>query len=169
KTNFLNPNRKTILIIGGGSSLPKGTSLVKQLMESELDYNFVVVTGQNQSLKTSLINITKNDSRFYILGFIDYVPELIKRSALVVSKAGPAIIIETLMAKKPILIYHYIWEQELPNLQYVLENNLGYYQPNLKKIPQEINNILSKNPLLKLSKTPIDENSIFSICEFITD
>ena len=154
-----------ILIIGGGASLPNGVKLIKVLKSSNLQLTFTVITGRNTEMFNALTRLTNGDRRFTIKGFVDNVPELLTESSLVICKAGPGVIMEIINSKKPMLIYHYIWEQEKPNLDYVLQHNLGSYCPNLKLIPQEINSILYSNK--KYNTIDLEPNSIIEIAKFV--
>jgi UDP-N-acetylglucosamine:LPS N-acetylglucosamine transferase len=167
---FDNLPLKQALIVGGGASLPRGIRLIKLIRRSDLNWQFNIVTGKNKALARRLRRMTIDDPRFVVHEFIDYMPSLIDSADLVIAKAGPAIITEVLTAKKPLLLYHYIWEQEKPNMEYVVNNNLGLYQPNLKKLTRSLNNLESSKEWNSIEAN-VDEhnfdNSIDEIAKFI--
>jgi processive 1,2-diacylglycerol beta-glucosyltransferase len=167
---FDNLPLKQVLIVGGGASLPRGIRLIKLIRRSDLAWQFNIVTGKNKALARKLRRMTIDDPRFVVHEFIDYMPSLIDSADLVIAKAGPAIITEVLTAKKPLLLYHYIWEQEKPNMEYVVNNNLGLYQPNLKKLTRSLNNLESTNEWNTIEANVEEhnfENSIDEIAQFI--
>ncbi len=163
---------KKILIVGGGSSLPKGVELTKKLLNSQLNYQFYIVTGSNYRLKNRLKQLTSKDPRFIILGFVDYLPSLIKQVDVIISKAGPAIITEVLSAKKPIILYHYYWEQEKPNVEFIVNNNFGIYTPDLTKLVNGLPTILMSTKwqqCITNAKEHKFENSIKKIAQYIVE
>ena len=53
---------------------------------------------------------------------------------LVVGKAGPATIFESLVVGRPVILTYYIWEQEKGNCDFVVQNGFGKYQPKLDEL-----------------------------------
>jgi UDP-N-acetylglucosamine:LPS N-acetylglucosamine transferase len=158
-----------ITLVGGGSSLPRGVELVKKLKSSSIKEKIIVICGRNAKLEYRLRKLTTDDQRFVILGFVP-LNDILKGSNLVVTKAGPAIITELLSLKTPFITYFYIWEQELGNVQYLKENRLSVYEPNLNKLIEKIENHENDNDF-KIIKANIANtqivNSIERIAKFI--
>ena len=136
KTNNLKEN--VILAIGGGSSFPKAKEFLKSFLESDSKSQLVMICGKDQSLKIKLEILAKNDPRVRILGFSKEVYEYMNCSDLIVAKGGPAVVFEAIALKKPLFILHYIWEQELGNVDFVVENKLGLYLPEVYDLLQKI-------------------------------
>ena len=63
--------------------------------------------------------------------------------SIVIAKSGPATILEVVALNKPLFLIHYIWEQEQGNMQYVVNNNLGIYEPNPRIMIHQIQEYLS--------------------------
>ena len=80
-----------------------------------------------------------------ILGFTDKLKSLMSLADIVITKGGPATILELVSQNKPMIISHYIWEQEKGNVEYVLENNYGWYEKKPKRVRQLVEKLL-KNP-----------------------
>lgn len=66
--------------------------------------------------------------------FIDFIYDLINISDVVVTKWWPATLMEILMMNKVPLITSYIWEQEKGNVEFVVHNSLGIYEPTIRKM-----------------------------------
>jgi len=80
------------------------------------------------------------------------MPELIKKSDIVLTKAGPASIMESLFLGKPLLIYDYMSGQESGNVAFVVENNLGTFIKKIKHLPdlvERINRVQFQNDFRK--------------------
>jgi 1,2-diacylglycerol 3-beta-galactosyltransferase len=107
---------------GGGKLLPTTLALAK----SRLPFHLVVVTGRNAALKAKLEELAPNlPTPMTVLGFRNDVPELMKASYLLVTKAGPGAIAEASIAEVPVVVYDFVPGQERGNLDYVRTNGIG--------------------------------------------
>jgi 1,2-diacylglycerol 3-beta-galactosyltransferase len=66
------------------------------------------------------------------------MPQLMKASDLLVTKAGPGTLAEAFTVRLPVVIFDYIPGQEAGNVQYVLEHEAGAYAPT----PDEIAHVV---------------------------
>jgi 1,2-diacylglycerol 3-beta-galactosyltransferase len=107
---------------GGGKLLPTTLALAK----SRLPFHLVVVTGRNAALKAKLEELAPQlPTPMTVLGFRNDVPELMKASDLLVTKAGPGAIAEASIAEVPVVVYDFVPGQERGNLDYVRTNGIG--------------------------------------------
>jgi len=145
------PSKPLVLIVGGGDSMPGGKAILQAILESQTSFDVAFVCGRNLKLKQSCELILDN---FYniggvrevkILGFTEYLQELIDQATVVISKAGPATVLETLGHGKPIILSSYIWEQEKGNMEFVVNNQLGFYEPKPKELAKRLEFLLN-NP-----------------------
>jgi UDP-N-acetylglucosamine:LPS N-acetylglucosamine transferase len=151
--SFVNQNLPTILLIGGGASMPKGILLLQNVLKIKTIANFVIVCGRNQDLKQKLETFCKTlpiqmQDRIKILGFTTGIKQLISLSDILVCKAGPALLQEACSLKKSPLIYYYIWEQEKANVSFIVNNQAGLYIPKLSLLTKQIDQWL-QNPVAK--------------------
>ncbi len=141
RKEFRNPQEKSlknqILILGSGirSSIVK--SMIKSIKSGFPDKKIVVVCGHNRILQKRLSRIEGVET----FGFIDHLHMLLKESDLVITKAGPAIIMEAAALKKPVILIKWVGLQEKGNVDFVLENNLGLYDPNGEDLISSISKI----------------------------
>ncbi|GAC1521149.1 MAG: glycosyltransferase [Vulcanimicrobiaceae bacterium] len=121
------PADKTIALLmaggeGGGKLLPTTLALAK----SKLPLHMVVVTGRNAALRTKLDELALTlPTPMTVLGYCDNIPELMRASDLLVTKAGPGAIAEASLAEVPVVVYDFIPGQEYGNLKYVENNGIG--------------------------------------------
>ncbi len=107
---------------GGGKLLPTTLALAK----SRLPFHLVVVTGRNAALKAKLEELAPQlPTPMTVLGFRNDVPELMRASDLLVTKAGPGAIAEASIAEVPVVVYDFVPGQERGNLDYVRTNGIG--------------------------------------------
>lgn len=161
-------SKMSLLILGGGSSLPRGDLLLLKILELNHQITLNLVCGRNQELYEKCLNIkTKNTNskiNLTIWPFTDNIPSLIANSDLVITKGGPAVIFESLSQIKPVAIYDYIKPQEKGNLDFVVNNNFGFYEPDLDILKDRLNQIIIEPKKLNqyldsIKKTKIKSSS----------
>ena len=80
---------------------------------------------------------------------------------------------EILNLGKVSVVNDYIWEQEQGNIDYLREKKLGIYEPNLKRLPQRVKNILEDQKFHSEYKMNIRaegiENGVKKVSEFLID
>lgn len=168
-----NPYKKMVLVLGGGDGIPKGEKILEEILKSKIDAEIGFVCGKNEVLLNGaekLKNIYKADN-LKIYGYVDFIYEMINISNVVITKCGASTIMEILNLKKVPVVNDYIWEQELGNVDYLIENNLGIYEPQIKKLPKVIKQLLEDESLYSsyvnnISKQKI-ENGVVKVSSFI--
>jgi UDP-N-acetylglucosamine:LPS N-acetylglucosamine transferase len=78
-----------------------------------------------------------------VFAFVDFVYELLNAADFVITKCGASTIMEILMMKKIPIINDYIWEQELGNMEFVRDNELGVFERIREKLPGIIRGLVS--------------------------
>jgi len=119
---FLNSDRKIALIVvcGDSKTLFRSTKLFSELFSSE-------------KLKIISVKFTKD------------LDQYIKVSDLVIGKAGPNFLFETIACRKPIVAVSHIHGQEDGNLEIIKEYKLGYVEENPVKLVKLLREII-RNP-----------------------
>jgi len=142
-------DKKIILVAAGGDGLYRGEKILQQLVGLSDEFKIVVVCGREEKFfRQANILKRKNPQKIVeVFGFVDNMEELMSASDLVLGKAGPATIFESLAVSRPLILTHYIWEQEKGNCDFVVENGLGFYEPNLKFLKDRINSFFSKKDI----------------------
>jgi 1,2-diacylglycerol 3-beta-galactosyltransferase len=77
-----------------------------------------------------------------VLGFRNDVPELMKASDLLVTKAGPGAIAEASIAEVPVVVYDFVPGQERGNLDYVRSNRIGVVALTAAEVVQSVRRIV---------------------------
>lgn len=62
-----------------------------------------------------------------LYGFSDEIPKLMHASDILLTKAGPGTITESIVSRLPIVLYDFLPGQEEGNLLYVVENRAGIW------------------------------------------
>lgn len=121
-------DRFTVLITMGGVANKNTVRFTKDLANSGLPLQIIVVCGRNASLKRKMDRIaTHSRAPIKVLGFTDKMPLLMDASDLAISKPGPGTIAELVHKEIPMLIDDIFdpMPQERGNLDFVLSKGLG--------------------------------------------
>jgi len=144
KQNYgFRPDKKCVLIIGGGDGIPKGKTILRRLLRAGIDVDIAIVCGKNKQLYAAALDLQKRYPALKVFAFIDFVYELLNVADIVITKCGASTIEEILMMKKVPIIIDYIWEQELGNMEFVRDNELGVFERNIGKLPHIIRDLVS--------------------------
>ena len=137
------PGKKCLLIIGGGDGIPNGKHILRHLVHAALDVEIAIVCGKNKKLYADALAIQQRYPSLKVFAFIDFVYELLNVADIVITKCGASTILEILMMKKIPIINDYIWEQELGNMEFVRDNELGIFERNIAKLPAIVGNLIA--------------------------
>lgn len=115
-----------VTLMGGGLSVERVQQIVVDLLASDLIGSLVVVAGRNTALTAALAPLGQASAgRLCLLGFIDYVDDLVTASDLVISKAGGLIVSEVLARGRPLVVIDPIPGQEEWNADFVVSAGAG--------------------------------------------
>ena len=133
----LEEDRMTILVSGGGEGSGKLLQQVRALSWQPQPWQVIAVCGRNEKLRRRLSRVHfATPTR--VLGFVDTMPELMRASDVVVSKAGPGAIAEALASELPIILTGYLPGQETENVTFVEMTGIGLYAPKPEQLLESI-------------------------------
>ncbi len=100
--------------------------IIRALDRSDLALQMIVVCGRNQSLEKRL-SLEKEAFRvpMKVYGFTDEVPMIMDASDIIITKAGPGAIAESLSKNLPMIITSWLPGQEEGNIEYVVKEKIG--------------------------------------------
>ena len=115
--------RRVLYIISGGK--PGAPDLVRRLAELE-GIQLTVTVGRDARMLRVLAEQRRETGRaFEILSWSDDLPQLLRCSHLLISKAGGATVQEAVAAACPMIVNHVIPGQEEGNARFIAETNSG--------------------------------------------
>ena len=170
-----NPDKKIVLILGGGDGIPKGENILEKILKSNLDADIGIVCGKNEALLNAAEKLKGKYQahNLKIYGYVDFIYELINISEVVITKCGASTIMEILNLKKVPVVNNYIWEQELGNVDYLIKNKLGIYEPQIKNLPKAVKNLLEDEKLYSTYQQNISneklENGVSKVASYIIE
>lgn len=145
----LDPHKFTIFIGGAGVGSSKTLEICHLLTESSIlraHAQVIINTGLNTSLVTEVMRLVQKHPQFLML--IPYsanVSELLSASDIVVGKAGPNFIFESIHCLRPLIITDHLPGHEEGNPKYVKNAGLGWVERDPEKVISRLESCL-KNP-----------------------
>ena len=141
----LDQHRFTVLVMGGAAGVGHLAAQVRALSTEPCGWQLVVVCGRNEKLRRRLLELQLQCPAL-VLGFVDYMPELMRACDVVVTKAGPGAIAEALATGLPLVITGFLPGQETPNVDFVVESGIGAFAPKEEDLRDEIRVLAEGGP-----------------------
>jgi 1,2-diacylglycerol 3-beta-galactosyltransferase len=138
----LSERRRTVLVMGGGEGSGNLQEQVSALACQAYEWQVIVVCGRNEQLRRRLSRL-RFGTPALVLGFVETMPELLRASDLVVTKAGPGAIAEALATEVPLVLTGYLPGQETPNVNFVMESGIGVYAPRPDELLETVQRLLA--------------------------
>ena len=126
-------DKPIVLLVGGGEGMGPLAKVARAIDESGLNVALVIVCGRNQKLKEELER-ERWENPVFIHGFTRDMPNFMRASDFIVTKAGPGTIAEALNAQLPIILYAKLPGQEDGNVTFVQEEGAGVWAPTTPEI-----------------------------------
>jgi len=146
KTTFL-------FFAGGGLGLGDSQEILSDFLNSNEDFQMIVVAGKNQKQKEKFEKMAEgNNKKIVILGYTDKVPELMNIATVVITKPGGLTSTECLVMRKPMVIINPIPGQEEQNAIYFVNNGTAVIMNEAEKISHIIDIIVNKKRRLEQMK-----------------
>jgi 1,2-diacylglycerol 3-beta-galactosyltransferase len=119
-----------VLVCGGADGSGGLVKHARAIAAASLDVDVVVICGRNQRARSALAGLHVRSGRpVRVLGYVNNMPEWMRASDVVVSKAGPGTIAEALCCGLPLLLVWYLPGQERGNVEWVVDIGAGRYVP----------------------------------------
>ncbi|MCS7135260.1 MAG: hypothetical protein NZ893_02370 [Candidatus Aenigmarchaeota archaeon] len=157
----LDEERLTLLICGGSEGSNAVLTLLPLLFFSRMDKDFQVifVCGNNAALK-NIINRTYNIAKkvnhkvpeILVVGFTNKLNELMGISDVVIGKAGPNLLFESVSMMKPFIAITHISGQEDGNLELIKKLKFGWVAEDPVNSNKIIRKIIENPSILKKYK-----------------
>lgn len=164
-------NRKVVLLIGGADGLPRGDKVLLELCKVNLNADIIVVCGTNKSLRNKANNLKCRfkEISIHVLGYTNYVHELVSISDAVITKCGASTFMEILLCGKIPLVNTFIWEQEKGNVDFLREYGMGVFEPNPKKLAQFTELVLYNKEFNKKLRENISQMRLENGTPYVSD
>ncbi len=154
----LNPDRTTLLFMGGGAGMGMNVPLIKAILDIDPSLQLIVMTGRNHVLLDQLNTLACFcDGRLVPVGFTDKVPELMSCADLVITKPGGLSTSECLVMGLPMLLVHPIPGQEERNATLLLQEGVAQRADDTATLLYRLRQLLAKRDTLSSMKANIPQ------------
>lgn len=137
------PDRKTIMIMGGGAGILPITKILKLCSQIDGALQFIAIAGKNQALYRDLLrleSVSKHPVR--VFSYVENIHELMSIADLLISKPGGMSAAEALAKGVPLIIFRPIPGQEMANTRYLLDNAAAFRADSLSELKSIIIRLL---------------------------
>jgi 1,2-diacylglycerol 3-beta-galactosyltransferase len=134
----------TVLLVGGGEGMGPLEQVARAINQAKLPISLVIISGRNQKLKSNLESMDWNIPAT-IYGFVRQMPDFMRESDVLITKAGPGTISEAFIAGLPLILYSRLPGQEEGNVSYTVNEGAGVWAPTPEQVVSTLHNWL-KNP-----------------------
>lgn len=141
-------DKTVILLVGGGEGMGPLGKTARAIANSRLDVSLAIVCGRNQRLRAHLESLYW-PVPVHIYGFTREMPDFMRAADVLVTKAGPGTIAESLNAYLPMILYARLPGQEDGNVAFVVEEKVGVWAPQPELVVQTLR-LWVHNPELRL-------------------
>lgn len=156
----LDPDRKTLLATSGGQGIGDTSTYVKHLYNNGFPFNIIAICGKNRELQDELNELkdsVKSEVPMAVLGFVENMHELLEVSDLAIAKGGASTTLEVLVKQVPTIFTHCAALHEKGNIDFCVNNMMGWYAKNEKEFNIIIDKIMCSD-ILERYKKNIEEN-----------
>ena len=154
KSKFaLDPNRYTILVLGGMFASQNIRDILLWLAECRSRIQIVLVAGKHYPIEEEIKEqLIEKNIRYQIFGYIDFMDDIMAVSDLAITKAGALTTSECLSRGVPLVIFKPYPGQEVRNCDYFLEQGVAVRVDQLSGLSFKIDTILQRPGLLEAMK-----------------
>ena len=150
----LDPDKPTILIMGGGQGLGPIKTIIKSLEKSEHNIQELIIAGTNKKLFRSLKRKIKHYKKnVRLFGFIQNIHELMHISDVIISKPGGVTTAEVLSMGLPMVIVKPIPGQEINNTNFLTQKQAAIKVDDPKEVYRVIDDLLKNKLKLERLRT----------------
>lgn len=130
-------DKTVVLLVGGGEGMGPLGKTAREIAVSGLDVALAIVCGRNQRLQEEL-EAQDWPVPVHIYGFTHELPDFMRAADVLVTKAGPGTIAESLNAHLPMILYARLPGQEDGNVAFVVEEKVGVWAPHPEQVVQTL-------------------------------
>ncbi|MBQ2897252.1 MAG: glycosyltransferase [Clostridia bacterium] len=117
-------NKPTVLVMSGSMGFGKVLKHIKELDKLEMDFQMIVVCGNNKTLKRKVDEL-ETVKKVYSFGFVNNVDVLMDASDCIITKPGGLTVSESLAKGMPMILINPIPGQEDRNVEFLLNNGMA--------------------------------------------
>lgn len=116
----------TILMMAGSFGVTNVFDVYKNIMDIDMDFQIILVTGKNQKLYDSFKDIVDvSPKKTKLIYFSNEINKFMQASDIIITKPGGLTVTEALACNIPMAIFDAIPGQEEENAEFLLKHNMA--------------------------------------------
>jgi len=159
----LDPNTLTLLIVAGSEGTNTILKNFPAFINSKKPVQVIFACGKNKALHSTITTLSKalknahpkTQANISALGFTKDIHFYLQAADLVIGKAGPNLLFESVATLTPFLATTHISGQEDGNLDIIRQYQLGYVEENITRSVKLIKDLVNHPEKLKQFHTPL--------------
>lgn len=174
----LSPDLFTILICGGSEGTNSILKILPSLLKVEKPIQVIIVSGANtilyniarsfEKLFSASFSVWKSQLKIKVYKFVKNMAPLMQASDLVIGKAGPNLLFETVACEKPFFAITHVHGQEDGNLWLIKKKKLGWVEEDGEKAARLLLKIINNPKMVhKFDKNILKEKNYLRSTENI--
>jgi processive 1,2-diacylglycerol beta-glucosyltransferase len=149
----LDPARKTLLLMSGGTGLGDSIKLAERLFSMEGEFQIVAMAGRNEKQLKKLRSLAaRYPGRLFPMGFIKTIERVMAAGDLAITKPGGLTSSECLAMGLPMIMVSPIPGQEDRNADYLLEQGAAMKACDVNAAAWRVNLLLNEPGRLELMR-----------------
>ena len=145
----LSPERKTVLLMGGGLGIGGLDAALCALENVEIPIQILVVAGKNEKLRLRVEKLAESSHHAILVwGYSSRVRDFMAVSDFIITKPGALTISEALSAELPMLLHDPIPGPETENAVYIAQKGAAVWANSEEKLAKAISRLLSSEEKL---------------------
>ena len=168
----LDPDKKTLLIMGGSMGYGNIDKTILQLDDLPFDFQAMVVCGSNLQMRTKLKKL-KTKKRFDIYGFSYNIPMMMDACDVMITKPGGISLSEGLAKRVPMVLANAIPGMEDRNSSFMVGYGLALAVSKIYPITQAVTDLLTMEGLAERMSENQKEfahpDSTAVLCDFVIE
>jgi UDP-N-acetylglucosamine:LPS N-acetylglucosamine transferase len=154
----LQPDVLTFLVASGSEGGMKVTKILPSLLESSHPLQIVVACGSNTYLFNKVEKMAqKFPDKIFPLKFTEEIHKYVQAADLVIGKAGPNTIFESVATHTPFFAITHVSGQENGNLDLIRDQELGFVEENITRANEILLKIINQPEMLERFRVPIQK------------
>jgi UDP-N-acetylglucosamine:LPS N-acetylglucosamine transferase len=121
--------------------------ILAQFLEADPNWKITIITGRDTKLLDELKKVSGSD-RVQLVGWTDSMPKLLMSHHLVITKAGGAMVQESIAARCPTILNYVVPGQEEGNRELLVKNNCGAFVKSPTEIVPKIQSVFADDAKL---------------------
>lgn len=164
----LEPDQLTLLMASGSEGTTHILKVLPTLIFNDKPLQVIVACGNNNTMYRSvqalkkLLAKTNDQKRLIALKFITNVEEYMQAADLIIGKAGPNTLFESVATLTPFFAITHMAGQEDGNLDLIKDYNLGLVEENLTKAQKLLTEIIDHPEMLNQFNADIKKMAEFN-------